>query len=125
MTNFKDFLNVLFWMALGAALVWGYGAATNIKAEKSLAVTEGAERLRSAIKEKIDRGPQVETWDTGEGQLVTVYIPSSLAGVAVSVKRCFVWRDAITKSSSMSCPSDSDDRIDYLEADGPDYSDYR
>lgn len=116
---FAKFEPVL-WLLLGGAIVWGFSLATDKKTEKAQKATASHSARQAAVAQSVAKGTQVEVEKTEEGDLITLYVPSKgVGGLYVEVKRCLVWRDAVTKTSSMSCPPDVDDR-DLIPDDPPD-----
>jgi hypothetical protein len=53
-----------------------------------------------------NRGPKVRMHDIGQGDLIEIDVPQWRGGSRVQVVSCIVWRDAITKTSSISCPGE-------------------
>jgi hypothetical protein len=75
--------------------------------------TTSAER-KQAIQSVIDAGPQTKSWQTPEGTVIELTIPkTSGAGNFLESQRCIVWRDAVTKTSSMHCDKEEIDIRDY------------
>lgn len=115
MKRFEGFFSILFWIVLGAAILWMYQAATTRQGEKSdLVKSKTASRRATVTKAMLD-GPKTTIWATPNGDVIELLFPSSsVGGQIVEVKRCIVFRDTFTKSSSMSCdqegrPAGTDD----------------
>ena len=124
-SSLSDGLRILFWVVLGGAIVWGYSAATSKKAEKSALATSRFEQRKTAVQATVKAGPQVFSNETPEGTVIQLSIPApSQTGNFVDVKRCIVWRDAATKTSSLHCDHDELD-LDDSHLEPPDLSDYR
>lgn len=51
------------------------------------------------------REPQARAWPTAEGTFIVIEhaTPMIPGGTIMEVRRCYVWRDAATSTSSMSC----------------------
>lgn len=80
---------------------------------------------KQAVQAALNAGPQTRSWQTSEGAVIELTIPrASITGRRVEYQRCIVWRDAITKSSSMHCDRDDFDPADY-PTDPPDHSNLR
>lgn len=121
-------LSVAFWMVLGGAIVWGYQAASRPPtfaanpADKRQTMDERKRDVRNVVS----AGPQTKLWATPHGEIIEVAIPTaSIGGRFVQFKRCTVWRDPITATSSISCPSEPAEDRDLYPTDQPDLSDLR
>lgn len=102
---------------MGALGVWLYQISTVHKAEKATPASTSQRRL--AVTNAVTAGPQTQIWATPNGDVIELTIPSaSLGGRLLEVKRCTVWRDRITSSSSMSC---SEPTPDTLPSDPPEH----
>lgn len=116
------------WIFLGGLIVWGYQAASHsptlaaASADKRPTMDERKRDVRSMVS----AGPQTKLWVTPHGEIIEVAIPTaSIGGRFVQFKRCTVWRDPITATSSISCPSEPAEDRDLYPTDGPDNSDLR
>lgn len=124
-TPIKDLFSILSWIILGALIAWGYQAATAKQADKSSVARASFDQRKAAVKASIAAGPSTTVWQTAEGEVVELYVPSSaLGGLRVQVKRCIIWNGNNALAPAMSCGADPEDR-DYSPPDGPDYSDLR
>ena len=112
------YAGILFWMALGGAVVWGYGVATEKKASTTPSVSV-AQRKQANLN-AVSAGPQSTAWETPYGTVIALDIPkASAGGLLVEQKRCIVWRDAVTNTSSLQCDKDEIDIKNY-PTDRPD-----
>lgn len=104
--------SILFWIALGIALMWAYGAATENKA--SAAPSASLSQRKQANLNKINAGPQSTAWETPHGTVIALDIPkASAGGLLMEMKRCIVWRDAVTRTSSLQCDKEEIDLKNY------------
>lgn len=119
-TKMTNWLGILFWMAIGAALVWGFGIATQKKEPKFTRASPSLTQRKQAALDTIKAGPKTSTWETPHGTVIALDIPKATAGgLLVEIKRCVVWRDAATKTSSLQCDKDEID-IRHHSIDPPD-----
>lgn len=120
--NAKALFEPLSWLLFGGLIVWGYQAATDKRAEKSSTATASIAQRKAANAAAVSAGPQTKVWQTPEGQVIELYVPSSsLGGLFVEVKRCIIWRGQ--GADSMHCEARSGDRMH--PPDDMDYSDLR
>ena len=104
--------------------MWGYGAVTNKETETKRSAGFATQR-RQAVQDAVSAGPQLNTWQTAEGTAISVAIPRpSASGRFVDVKKCIVWRDAVTKNASLHCDRDELD-LDNQSTEKPDVADPR
>ena len=66
--------------------------------------TKKQERIEQS-KGILAKTPQPRTYNFDGNQLVVVGIPSADDHGFIDVQRCYVWRDAEYKTSTLSCPS--------------------
>lgn len=100
----RDFGSIVFWVFLGGAVVWGYGAATDKKAEKSTTSTKNISERRASVEAIVKAGPTTKTWPTPEGQIIEISIPSvGAAGLFADIKQCIVWQSKMGTQAAMSC----------------------
>lgn len=120
MTNPTSIFGPVAWVVLGGLLVWGYGAATDKKAEKAATASMSYAQRKQATAAVIQAGPQTTSWETPQGTVIALDIPkAALGGSFVEVKHCIVWRDAVTSTSALHCDKDEIDTRDY-PSDPPD-----
>lgn len=121
----SDWASIFFWVILGGLIVWAYNAATLKKVEKSEAASSSVNQLKKSAQAAISAGPQLTSWQTAEGTVISLSIPKlSAGGHLLEVKKCIIWRDAITKTASLHCDRDKLDLTD-APVELPDLSDYR
>ncbi len=112
------YAGILFWMALGGAAVWGYGVATEKKA--AAAPSASLTQRKQANLNAVSAGPQSTAWETPHGTVIALAIPkASAGGLLMEMKRCIVWRDAVTSTSSLQCDKEEID-IKQFPIDPPD-----
>jgi hypothetical protein len=105
-----SWLGILFWMAIGAALVWGFGIATQKQEVKPAKAASSLTVRKQATQDIIKAGPTSTAWETKHGTVIALDIPRATAGgLLVEQKRCIVWRDAVTKTSSLQCDKEEID----------------
>jgi hypothetical protein len=103
---------------LGGLIVWGYYQVSGRKTEPVTPKQTTAERKKAA-QDVIKAGPKTTEWQTPQGTLIELNIPrSTMGGTLVENKRCIVWRDAITKTASLSCDQKEID-LERLDPDLP------
>jgi hypothetical protein len=112
------------WIFMGGLILWGYQAATTKPASKAITTGSTAASSKAAVTIALSKGPRSTIWATPHGDVIEYLIPTSVMGVMVEYKRCFVFRDAVTRTSSMSCEM-APGNGDLSTPDGPDYSDLR
>jgi hypothetical protein len=104
------------WILMGGLLVWGYQAATAKKSEKAAAATVSNAQRAESIAAQLKAGPTTQVWNTPEGQLLQLQIPTAgPANLYVEQRNCLVWRDAATKTSALFCASPEPDIGDPLD----------
>lgn len=59
-------------------------------------------------EETLARGPQTRSYSVGAHQLVVIEAPVKDSTGFVDVQRCFVWRDADFRQSTLSCGQQPD-----------------
>jgi len=102
------------WIFMGGLIVWGYGVATDKKAEKAVSTSASQAQRKQATTAIVQAGPQTTTWNTTEGSVIALSIPQArLGGQFVEVKHCIVWRDAVTKTSALHCDKNEIDLRDF------------
>jgi hypothetical protein len=105
---------IVFWIAFGGLIAWGYQAATDKKAEKASTSTESRANRKQAVQNIIKAGPQTTSWETPQGTVIALDVPkATLGGRFIETKHCIVWRDAVTKTSALHCDKDEIDTRDY------------
>jgi hypothetical protein len=103
-------LGIIFWVAIGGTLVWTYGAATTKKEATFTRASSGLTVRKQATQDIIKAGPTSTAWETQHGTVIALDIPRATAGgLLVEQKRCIVWRDAVTKTSSLQCDKEEID----------------
>lgn len=118
----SDVLSIVFWIAFGGLLVWGFNAATAKKSEKSIAISAAAVDRRATVAATLSKGPQTTSWNTPEGKVIELSIPTSrLGGLMIEVKRCIVWRGQ--GADSLHCESEA--VLGTSQREDVDYSDLR
>lgn len=68
-----------------------------------------AERRAARISyEEAARQPTTTTWPTADGDFIQIEhrVPMMSGSGVMEVQRCYVWRDRVTNTSSMSCVND-------------------
>ena len=119
-SKMTSWLGILFWMAIGAALVWGFGIATQKQEVKPARASSGLTVRKQATQDIIKAGPTSTAWETQHGTVIALDIPrASAGGLLVDMKRCIVWRDAVTNTSSLQCDREEID-IKQFPIDPPD-----
>ena len=124
MPNVKALLEPIAWVLLGGLIVWVYQLAAdqNIGKEATTATSpeQRSAARKAARKALLAAGPQTKTWQTPEGQVIELDVPSSsLGGLIVDVKRCIIWQGNNSTSPAMSCGNNADDPT-LFPGDGPD-----
>ncbi|WP_294767160.1 hypothetical protein [uncultured Rhodoferax sp.] len=118
--NYTAVASIAFWMALGGGIVWFYQTAVATKAEKAVARSSQSSDIKARNAAIVAAGPTAEVFKTAEGEVIQLSIPvASLGGSLVQHKKCTVWRDAVTKTSSLHCEREEIDLAAYA-SDGPD-----
>jgi hypothetical protein len=108
------FFSILFWVAMGVALMWAYGVATEKKASKLTSASSSLAQRKQASRDAIKAGPTSESWETIHGTVIALDIPKPTAGgLLVESQRCIVWRDAVTSTASMQCDKSEIDLKNY------------
>ena len=77
------------------------------------------ERIEQA-KGILAKTPQPRTYNFDGNQLVVVGIPLADDHGFIDVQRCYVWRDAEYKTSTLSCPSAQENPMDLSGGATPD-----
>ena len=122
--KWKELRAIAFWVALGGLMVWFYQlASTSIEAKRSNTGSNLA-AMKAKVTTTVSQGPKTSIWATQHGDVIELLIPTSVAGLMVEYKRCFVFRDAVTHTSTISCEMAAGNG-DLSAPDGPDYSDLR
>ena len=85
---------------IGVLLLGCLDAADNRTAVRKQAKTTAAKALAA-------KAPEPRTLIINGNQLVVIGVPSQ-DGSAVEVQRCYIWRDAEYKTSTISCPSEQE-----------------
>lgn len=71
------------------------------------------------MQKTIDAGPQVKVTKLSEGDLLELRIPKvGPIDTFASHQECYVWRDRVTNTASLACPSPAS--IDFGNASGGD-----
>jgi hypothetical protein len=86
-----------------------------------------AERLKSEARAKVKAASPItpRTVQVGQHQLLVIDVPSVELGIFIENQRCYVWRDAEFRVSSMSCPHQPSTAGDSGDAgDAGDVGDY-
>jgi hypothetical protein len=118
-SRLQTLLGMLFWLGLGALLLFWFQEVNSKKVEKSSVTTENRAQRKQAAQDVIKAGPKTTEWQTPQGTLIELNIPrSTMGGTLVENKRCIVWRDAITKTASLSCDQKEID-LERLDPDPP------
>lgn len=118
LSKFENVAWIIFWIALGGVGVWGWQAATAKPFEKP--PSAGIAQRRQAVATTLAAGPQTTSWSTPHGDVIELSVPSAtVGGRLLELRRCIVWRDHITSSSSMSCDPPE---IELATPEGPEYS---
>lgn len=103
-------LGIIFWVAIGGALVWAYGAATATKEATFTQASRSLAKREQSTQDIIKAGPTSAVWETPHGTVIALDIPKATAGgLLVEMKRCIVWRDSVTKTSSLQCDKEEID----------------
>jgi hypothetical protein len=123
--NLDDIFGIAFWMVLGGVILWGYGAVTDKKAVSANPPAATTKQRKLAVANTVRSGPKTEIWSTPHGDVIKLDVPyATVGGLLVEIKHCILWRDMLTKTSSMHCEQNQLDTRDY-PSDPPDYSDLR
>lgn len=94
----------------------GICACTSKDAPKEPHTRPTSAERKQAVQAVVNAGPQTKSWQTPEGTVIELTIPkTSGAGNFLESQRCVVWRDAVTKTSSMYCDKEE---IDIREFSG-------
>ena len=64
-----------------------------------------AQKIEKAA-ELINKTPKPHTYQIDSNQMVVIEVPTADEYGYVETQRCYIWRDAEFKTSSMSCPAD-------------------
>jgi hypothetical protein len=64
-------------------------------------------RSSQAAEEAVARTPIPRTYQIDGNQLQVIEVPVRIGSRFVEHQRCFVWRDAEFKTTSLQCPSDT------------------
>jgi hypothetical protein len=86
-----------------------------------------AERLKSEARAKAKAAAPItpRTVQVGQHQVLVIDVPSVELGIFIENQRCYVWRDAEFRVSSMSCPHQPSAAGDIGDAgDAGDVGDY-
>ncbi len=124
------------WILLGGIGLWGIQAASQllskgdhpspISAAQAATKRPTMEERKRDVAAVVSAGPQTKLWSTPHGEIIELAIPTAaVGGHFVQFKRCTVWRDPITATSSISCPADVPEERDLYPTDQPDLSDLR
>ena len=119
--NLDDIFGIAFWMVLGGVILWAYQVSTDNKPEPKGTANQ---QRKHKVAATVSAGPTTNAWTTAEGQLIELVIPyPGVGGSFLETKRCHIWRDAATNTSSMVCAPEEID-LSYT-SDPPDYEDLR
>lgn len=95
------------WLIAGGLIVFGYQTMTEKKSQKASAAEVSVGQRKQSLEAAIAAGPKARTWELSQGTVVEILIPlTKYGGDWLETKRCYVWRDASTKTSSMACDPD-------------------
>ncbi len=112
-------MRLLLPILIAAALA-GCGQSTGVAVGPQVSREDRIKIDASRAREQ----PALITHKTAEGELVVLTVPTGGTTKRLDVQRCFVWRDGITKTTAMSCPSDQGDTVDALSSSWPGSSGY-
>ena len=115
-----NWAGMIFAMLIGGTLVWFFGSTTEKKEAKLQKTSASLTQRKQATLDIIKAGPKSTAWETPHGTVIALDIPkASVGGLLIEMKRCIVWRDAVTTTSSLPCDKDEID-IDHHSVDPPD-----
>ncbi|MGB4115379.1 MAG: hypothetical protein WBK51_02395 [Polaromonas sp.] len=107
-------LERLAWILLGGLIVWGYQVATEKRAEKATIASASYAQRKLATQEILKAGSKTTISETPQGTVIELSIPkASFGGSFLEIKRCIIWRDAVTKTAALSCEKDEIETRNY------------
>lgn len=115
---------VIFYALLALAVGWIWRSIEKGGTEKRAAQAATAAENQKLQDERLRSPPTVRTMKSGEhGEMLKISF-YEMDGHLVTRRHCYVWRDAATKTTSMTCPG-SDLSMPGYDDDRPEDPEYR
>jgi hypothetical protein len=100
----ETLLSILFWVALGGAIVWLSGVGNQKETDKAQRAAQTTQAKEKQVQAALQAGPTVVKWETPEGTLLSLAIPrQGVISSFLDVQKCIVWRDGATGAALLHC----------------------
>lgn len=86
----------------GSVLIAGCGPS---EAEREAAREKDKQQRAAKIAKQLSRPLEPTHHTVGPHEIISVAVPHATEYNSVEMQRCFIWRDAEFKTSSIACPS--------------------